>query len=253
MKTENRIIVVLPAYNEEDAIGALLDRFIQLMKLHPEVDMRVAVINDGSTDSTPAVLDKYKKLMPLEVVNHPKNMGLGAAVRTCLREGLRRSSSDNDIIISMDADNTHLPEYIPALVQKIQEGADIAIASRFRRGSREVGVPFLRRVYSRGARLLFHIFLRLPNVRDYTCGYRAYRAGLIRRALDAYGDDIITRNGFACTDDLLVRLAFFTHRIEEVPFILRYDNKIGESKLPLFTTIMETLRLLVHRRPGGRK
>jgi len=248
MAVETQTIVALPAYNEEASLGMLLDAYAQLIREHPELHIKIIVVNDGSTDRTSQVLSEYSKILPLETVNHEQNRGLGQAIRTCLYEAIKRCRSDNDIIVSMDADNTHLPEYIPLLVEKIKSGADIVIASRFRQGSREIGVPFMRRVYSRGARMLFALFLGLPGVRDYTCGYRAYRAGLIRKALEYYGDHIIARNGFACTDDLLVNLAIFTKKIAEIPFILRYDNKIGKSKLPLFSTILETLKLLFHRK-----
>lgn len=253
MTGNNKTIVVLPAYNEEEAIEALLERFQNLAGKNPGLNLQIVLIDDGSTDKTVEIAETFRDGVPLEIVNHDKNRGLGEAVRTCLKEGIKRAESDDDIIVSMDADNTHLPKYIPDLVERIQSGADIAIASRFRPGSEEVGVPFLRRLYSRGARMLFAIFLRLPGVRDYTCGYRAYRVSLIRRALSDYGDDIIARNGFACTDDLLVRLSGYTDNISEVPFVLRYDHKIGESKLPLFTTIMETLKLLFFRKKGPPK
>ncbi|HRR32371.1 MAG TPA: glycosyltransferase family 2 protein, partial [Candidatus Sumerlaeia bacterium] len=238
-------IVALPAYNEEQSLPALLDSFETLIQNNAALKIRIVVVNDGSKDNTLGILEAYRGRLPLEIVNHPQNLGLGQAIRTCLREGVTRAQSDDDIIICMDSDNTHLPEYIPALIEKIQKGSDIVIASRYQTGSREVGVPALRRLYSRGARFLFWVFLRLPNVRDYTCGYRAYRAGLIKRALEIYGDGIITRNGFACTDDLLVRLATLTKKISEIPFVLRYDKKIGESKLPLLVTIKETFKLLI--------
>ena len=246
MSLDRKTIVALPAYNEEASLGSLMEAFGKLLRESPDLNLQILVVNDGSTDRTVEILEQLKESLPLEIVNHGRNMGLGEAIRSCLKEALARCSSDNDIIVNMDADNTHLPHYIPRLVERIEKGADIAIASRYQPGSREMGVPFLRRLYSRGARLLFSVFLRLPGVRDYTCGYRAYRAGLIRRALEKFGDSIIARNGFACTDDLLVNLAALTDKIDEISFILRYDNKIGESKLPLLLTIKETLKLLIY-------
>jgi len=249
---ERKTIAAIPAFNEEGAIALLLEAYRGLIENEPDLNLEILVVNDGSTDRTLEILEDFQKKLPLEIVSHPRNLGLGAAIKTCLKEGLSRTSSDDDIIVSMDADNTHLPEYIPSLVTRIEKGADIVIASRYRPGSRELGVPFLRRLYSRGARMMFTLFLRLPGVRDYTCGFRAYRAGLIRHALGEYGDGIISRNGFACTDDLLVNLAAFTDRISEIPFILRYDHKIGRSKLPLLLTIRETLKLLFHHPPSGK-
>ena len=67
---------------------------------------------------------------------------------------------------------------------------------------------------------------------------------MVKRSIERYGDQLITRAGFACTDQLLVNMACLGARIREVPFILRYDRKVGESKLQLGTTILETFRLL---------
>ncbi|MBN1901381.1 glycosyltransferase [Candidatus Sumerlaeota bacterium] len=251
MSLQNRTIVALPAFNEEASLGKLLDAFQNLAKDRPELNLHIIVVNDGSSDRTLEVANSFKDLLSLEVVSHEKNMGLGNAIKTCLKEALARSSSDNDIIVTMDADNTHLPEYIPPLVEIIRSGCDIAIASRFQPGSREIGVPFIRRLYSMGARFLFGVFLRLPGVRDYTCGYRAFRASLIRKGWEFFQDDIISRNGFACTDELLVNLASLTDKISEIPFILRYDFKKGRSKLPLFATIVETWKLLLSHKPVG--
>ena len=243
-----RVILALPAYNEAENLPTLL-RSARAMFVEAKLDHLILVVNDGSTDDTAAVVDSLAaEGIPVERIDHPQNRGLGAAIRTSIHEALARTTNPDDIIVNMDADDTHDPAYIPGMVEKIwTENRDIVIASRFREGSREVGVPFGRRLLSRGARLLFRIFLRLPDVRDYTCGYRAYRASTLRAAVEKYGDRLITREGFACTDELLVHLSTVTRRVTEVPFVLRYDKKRGKSKLPLLKTVWETLKMLALR------
>ena len=114
------------------------------------------------------------------------------------------------------------------------EGADLVIASRYQPGSIQKGVPPFRLLLSVGARVLFWWYLRMPGVRDYTCGFRGFRGDLIARGLDRFGaEGLITRSGFACTDELLVHLAMTGPVIREVPFELRYDRKIGESKMDI--------------------
>ncbi|MCC5876957.1 MAG: glycosyltransferase family 2 protein [Candidatus Sumerlaeia bacterium] len=257
-----RLIVALPAYNEEDCLPPLLRSFNKLFsQLPPEADPLVIVVDDGSKDATAAVCRKYARKMPVKLVQHEKNKGLGEAIKTGLRAALEEVTGPDDVIVCMDADNTHPPRAVHRMLKLIaEEGADIVIASRYRRGSRQVGVPPHRQFMSYGARLLFWMFLNLDGVRDYTCGFRAYRADLIRRAFEKYGDDIIRRNGFACTDELLVNLACIGEvEIREIPFVLRYDLKVGESKLDLGLTLKETFRLLMegrnqlrrHRRGDG--
>lgn len=244
-----KIILALPAYNEAENLRPLV---VEAQRVFREMSVphEIVVVNDGSTDATAEVLRELEATAGVRVVNHDRNRGLGAAISTVTRAALELTSPDEDaIIVSMDADNTHSPSYIPSMAAKIwAEGFDVVIASRFREGSEEVGVPFFRRLLSRGARLLFRIFLRLPDVRDYTCGFRAYRATLLREAVEKYGEQLITRQGFACTDELLVKLSTLTRRMTEIPFVLRYDKKRSTSKLPLFRTIWETVKMLILHR-----
>ena len=92
----------------------------------------------------------------------------------------------------MNADRSHEPMYICSLVEAIQAGADIAIASRFPDGGGQKGVTADRKWLSKVANVLFRFFFPLSNnVREYTCGYRAYRASIIQRALALYGGSFI--------------------------------------------------------------
>lgn len=242
-----QVILALPAYNEAGAIGDLLDAAVAALGQLDGFTARVVVVDDGSADGTADIVRGFRAPFPVEVVVHERNRGLGPAIITSLHAALERSTDPDDVIVNMDADNTHPPDTIPAMLERLRTGADVVIASRYRRGSRQYGVPLKRRILSWGARWLFGFRLRLPGVRDYTCGFRAYHAKTIRRAFDTYGDRLITRAGFACTDEILVNLAHLDPRprIAEVPFVLRYDRKQGASKLELFKTVRETLKMLL--------
>jgi len=241
-----KVLVVLPAHNEAQSLPALLERFRRILR-QGGVDWEIIAVNDGSTDETAVILERAGAELPIVRVDHEKNLGLGPAIKTGFRRAVERSRAPDDVVVCMDADDTHDPEYIPEMAKRIADGADIVICSRYRRGSRQIGVPVGRRLLSFGARIVFAVALRLPGVRDYTCGFRAYRAALIRKGLGRYGDKLIERSGFACTDELLVRLAPMAQRIEEIPFVLHYDRKRGRSKLPLLRTIAATLRLILQR------
>lgn len=247
------LIAVLPAYNEEAALGPLLRAWGRLSeKLPAGTGLRVIVVDDGSADRTAAVARRAAAAgLPVECVQHPHNKGLGEAIKTGLRAALDRAADNDDFIVCMDADNTHPPATVMAMLDAIdrQRGRlDIVIASRFRPGSRQIGVPAHRIAFSLGAAAVFWTVLALPRVRDYTCGFRAYRVGLLRDAFDEYGDDIISSGSFACTDQLLLNLAAIGARIAEVPFVLRYDRKPTPSKMPVGATIIETFRLLFEAR-----
>jgi len=239
-----KLFVALPAFNEAECLPPLLNSFGKLFKRYPQLDGVIIVVDDGSSDRTAEVVEHAAKRLPVHLVRHVKNKGLGEAIKTGFRTALEMSKSDEDVLVCMDADDTHPPVHVMSMLRQVERGADIVIASRYRPGSRQHGVPIFRQFLSLGALIVFSIFLRLEGVRDYTCGYRAYRMGLLRRAMKHYGDNIITRGGFACTDQVLVNLACLGAKIREVPFILRYDRKKGESKIKLGLTIMETFSML---------
>lgn len=114
------------------------------------------------------------------------NLGLGATIRDGL-VAAAESAGDRDIIVTMDADDTHAPGLILRMVRMISEGHDVVIASRYRPGSRSVGVPFFRQALSYCGSWLFRIVFPIRGVKDFTCGYRAYRARVVRDALARYG------------------------------------------------------------------
>jgi dolichol-phosphate mannosyltransferase len=179
------------------------------------------------------------------------NQGLAAAIRTGLTAALSRCGPD-DVIVTMDCDNTHPPRLIPGMLEMIREGRDVVIASRFQPGAEVIGVPRSRLLYSIGARWLFQLLFPIRGVRDYTCGFRAYRAEALRQAVARYGDGLISETGFSCMADLLLKLRTLPLEMSEVPLELRYDRRGGGSKMQVLRTIRQTLGLLVRRRFGLR-
>jgi dolichol-phosphate mannosyltransferase len=242
------VIVTLPAYNEERTLPLLLDRIRESMEENA-IDYRVIVVNDGSTDATASAVDKLVGRMPLERIDHEGNRGLGETIRTGLLRALEQAE-DRDILVTMDSDNTHTPGLIARMVRGIREGNDVVIASRFRPGARIRGVPLYRRLLSTAGSWVFRIAFPTPGVRDFTCGFRAYRVALLRRAFATYGPGFVAETGFSCMVDILLKLRRLDAIMSEVPLILRYDLKFGVSKMMVLRTIADTLRLLVSRRLG---
>jgi dolichol-phosphate mannosyltransferase len=232
------VIIILPTYNEEPSLRSLLQAVRQAMEDN-RFDYRVIVVDDGSTDGTAAIADEMKDALPLERIGHAENLRA--------LEG----AGERDIIVTMDSDNTHTPGLIAGMVRGIREGNDVMIASRFRPGARSLGVPLYRRLLTRLGSWAFRIAFPTPNVRDFTSGYRAYRAGLLERAFETYGEEFVAESGFACTVDILLKLREIDAVVNEVPLVLRYDFKYSVSKMLVMRTVCDTLRLLVVRRIGG--
>ena len=239
---------MLPAYNEEANIAGLLRGiFESLAKDHP--GFSIIVVDDGSSDGTAGILQELAHDLPLIVERHERNQGLGAT----LRDGLRRASelaSAGDIIITMDADESHTPSQMIRMIQMVREGYDVVIASRYQPGSRVHGLSLHRKIVSRAASILMRSLFPTTGVSDYTCGYRAYRAEALHQAYTQYGDDLVSQDGFQCMVDVLLKLRRLPLKFGEVPMVLRYDLKRGKSKMRLIKTAASTLRLLWMRRIG---
>jgi dolichol-phosphate mannosyltransferase len=241
-----RILVVLPAYNEEENIGDLLSQIQFALENDSKTDYKVFVVNDGSRDKTEEIVKKMSETMPIELIVHEVNQGLGATIR----DGLYRAVNDsnkNDIIITMDADATHNPGLILRLMRMIIEGHDVVIASRFQPGARVIGLVWYRKLLSILASIIFRITYPIRGVKDYTCGYRAIRADVLKSAMDEYGDRFFDQDGFQALVDILLKLRKRKLLFGETPLILRYDQKGGMSKMNVGRTIKKTLILIVKR------
>lgn len=240
------LYIVLPAYNEERDIAALLKRIREAVA-GLGLGYKVLVVNDGSTDGTVSVVNSFAQRVPLELLDHGKNKGLGRAILT----GLRRAAelaADEDIVVTMDADNTHDPRLIGDMVEQIRVGKDVVIASRYEEGGEEIGLSWLRHVFSWGASFLLRLFLPIEGAKDYTCGYRAYRGEILHRAFNSYGDQLVEESGFTCMAEILIKLRGLSARVGEAPLVLRYDLKSGQSKMKVLRTIWRYLVLIFRGR-----
>jgi dolichol-phosphate mannosyltransferase len=240
------VLVVLPAYNEEENIGELLSQIQFALEVDSKVKYKVFVVNDGSRDKTEEIVRSMASEMPIELIVHEVNMGLGATIRDGLYRAVQYSGK-NDIIITMDADATHNPGLILRLIRMIIEGHDVVIASRFQPGARVIGLVWYRKLLSIFASLIFRITYPIKGVKDYTCGYRAIRADVLKNAIAEYGDKFVDQDGFQCLVDILLKLRRYKLLFGETPLILRYDQKGGMSKMNVGRTIKNTLILIVKR------
>ena len=242
-------MVVLPVYNEEQHIGALLGQIDEAMR-REALPFEVIAVDDGSSDGTSAVLAAQQERLPLTVYRHKVNQGLGATIGDGLRMAAK-VAADNDVVVTMDSDETHSPDLIAGMVRMIEEGRDVVIASRYQPGARVVGVSILRRFLSYGASILFRVAFPTRGVRDFTCGYRAYRGSVLHRAITMFGEGFASTSGFECMVDILLTLRSIQVKFGEVPIVLRYDFKQGASKMNIVRTVRRSLAVLVRHRFGG--
>lgn len=251
-KIESDIYYILPALNESQNIEKLFNNLNNFYKTKKE-NVIIVYVDDGSTDNTAEKLNFLKKQLlkniNLKIITHDKNLGLGEALKSgfnyCFSE-----AKDQDVLITMDTDNSHTIEQSYELFQKIiVDDADISIASRYVKDSKIRGVKNVRILLSFLAAKIFKIFFNINNVRDYTCGFRAYRVKKIKNIISSY-KNFFSETGFSASADILLKLYKFKDQLifKEIPIDLRYDLKEGKSKMKIIKTIYLNLRLILIRK-----
>jgi len=146
-----------------------------------------------------------------------------------------------EIVITMDSDNTHAPNLVVQMITAIRRGSDVVIASRYQPGSQTIGLSWHRKMLSWGMSTLYRAVLPVEGVRDYSCGYRAYRTALLKQAFDKWHGEFVSQSGFSCMVDTLLKLERLGASMTEVPMSLRYDKKRGKSKMNVMRNVFETL------------
>jgi dolichol-phosphate mannosyltransferase len=215
-----RPLVVLPTYNEAENILEVLGR---VREATPEAD--ILVVDDGSPDGTGDMAEKWgAEHGGLQVLRRTEKSGLGSAYRDGFAKGLEQGY---DVLIEMDSDLQHDPAMLPALVHAVEDGADLAIGSRYVPGGQVPDWKLSRRMISQVGNLYVGLALGL-HVRDATAGFRAYAAPALRQIdlpeikADGYGFQVemaytVSRNG---------------GRIVEVPITFG-ERQRGESKMSM--------------------
>jgi dolichol-phosphate mannosyltransferase len=245
--------VLLPAFNEEASLPRLLPKIAQALGGR-NMAYRIVVVDDGSRDGTARELAHFRDELPLDVLTHPINRGLGETERDGF-EYIAARADRNDIVVRMDCDDTHGPEYIFPLVAKIEEGYDVVNTSRFQPGGGQRGVDGYRATISLAANVFMRVMFSIKGTRDYSCGYRAYRVSVLQDAIRIFGNRFIQLRGlgFTSTLETIVKLNLLGCRFAEVPFVLRYDQKASPSKMVSSTTTFGYLvmAVLYHWPLGG--
>jgi dolichol-phosphate mannosyltransferase len=212
-----RVAVVVPTFNEVGNIDTLLRAVRQVVPT-----ATILVIDDGSPDGTADVADALGlTLGNIEVVRRNAKAGLGAAYRFGLRRAIEQGA---EICVQMDADLSHDPASLPALISVVEHGADVAIGSRYVPGGITMNWPRRRRQVSRWGNRYAAGVLGLA-VNDVTSGYRAYRCD----ALERMRFDNVSAEGYGFQVEMTYRLVRLGGSVVEIPITFR-DRMEGDSK-----------------------
>jgi len=253
------LYALLPCYNESLNIEALIENWLlQEQELSRSgYALHIAPIDDCSTDNTRDILERIAaERAQITPLFHETNLGLCGGLNTAMQFFMKHGAQ-GDLLALMDGDNTHDPRYIHAMLSKLREGKDCVIASRYRKDSGVVGVAKHREFMSDMAKHYYRLMLRIPNVQDYTCGYRLYTYDCIHRLVRMFGQAPVKERSFACMMELLYKAYIAGAEFDEIGFQLRYDNKKGASKMHVLETMWKSLitapRLRREKRKRGKE
>jgi dolichol-phosphate mannosyltransferase len=239
-----RTLVVLPTYQEAANVAAVLARLRAAVP-----DATVLVVDDASPDGTADLAEEAsRRLGNIEVLRRPGKDGLGSAYRAGFARGLDLGF---EVMVEMDADLSHDPAALPALLAAVEGGADLAIGSRYVPGGAIPDWPRIRRFVSVAGNRYAAFMLRL-HVRDATAGFRAYRADILRR-IDL---PAIRADGYGFQVEMVYRVERLGGTVVEVPITFT-DRVEGVSKMS-GRIVLEALLLVTgwgirDRLPGGRR
>lgn len=243
----SKLFIILPTFNEEKNIRHVLKDWkkeISYLNVEYITQAEIIVVNDGSEDRTGAIVREFNENQGcVTLINHNQNKGLGGAILTGVNYFIENGKED-DLMVVMDADFTHKAYYIHNLLgKKYEKKSDVVIASRFCPDAEVHGVTNFRKMLSYFAKLYNKITFSIPNVNDYTCGYRLYSYRIMEKVYRNYGKDMVSEVGFSCMVEVLYKCYISGAKIAEVPFALYYQDKEGSSKMKIITTIINSLVL----------
>lgn len=214
--------VIVPTYNEAGSIERMLRATAQQLALAAPGRHRILVVDDGSPDGTGAIAERLgEELGVVEVLHRAAKGGLGQAYLAGFAHALAGGA---DLVCEMDADLSHDPQYLPALLAAA-DGADLVLGSRYVAGGGVTDWGPLRRLISRGGCVYARLVLGLPQ-HDLTGGFKVIR----REVLEAIELESVRSQGYVFQIEITYRAVLAGYRVTEVPIVFR-DRTEGTSKM----------------------
>src|SRR5215831_15162854 len=221
----DRVVIVLPTYNEKENIGRLLETILR-QQARLSATLSILVVDDSSPDGTADVVEEYsRRNSNIHLLGGGKKSGLGTAYKRGFAHALNRL--DADVVFEMDADFSHDPNDIPRLLAALREGSDFVIGSRYVPGG---SIPdnwaYWRKANSKWGNFFARYIAGLPTVKDCTSGYRAIRGAKLRE-IDL---DKLAVSGYAFQMNLLDQAVKQGLRVSEIP--IKFTDRVhAKSKL----------------------
>lgn len=240
------VVILIPVFNEEKNIGKLLND-IHTIFIKLSLEYKILVVDDGSDDNSVRIIKGLQDKISIDLLQFKRNSGIGQVMRAGLSCACSMTK-DEDTIVFLEGDGSIDTSVLPEMLDRIEKGREIVIASRYCKGGEIEGFPLKRRFLSTGLNLLLK--LSFPSgITDYSIFFRAYKAGLLKRGFDEYGDDFIKSKGFSANTEILLKLMAFKPKTDEVPLSFKYYLKSSRSRLKIWKEILGHLLLISKQIP----
>ena len=245
----SRIHVIIPALDERPNLPAVLDDLEACARRYAGThDLRLVLVDDGSTDGTGEYArSRSNELLPVDVVRHEAPMGPGKAFADAFTH-IRDDVRNTDLVLTLEADNTSRLELLDAMLACAGEGFDVVFASPYMAGGGVVQTALHRVVLSKAANTFVKHFLGLRGIKTVSSFFRLYRGEAFRHMQRHYGSGIVVRVGFESMVEMAMKLRYVGLSIREVPMVLDTSRRIGVSRMRIGRTTRGYLVLFAHRR-----
>lgn len=241
------IKIILCCLNEEKTLPNFLQNLTnEISKISSEFEILICL--DGSNDNSLEIINNFQnhKIKTLPIINQ---RGLGLAFKRLFLEIINNSKND-DLVISLDADNTHNPAQINEMFNYFNENnLDFLIASRFCQNSVIKNFPIHRQLISKLTSILLQILFPIKKIngkklKDYSSGFRIYKAEILKKLYNKEGKKFITEPEFTYTCELLIKLSCLKIKLDEIALSYNYGKKIGKSNLKIMRNFMRLLIMI---------
>ncbi len=241
----SKLFLLIPVLNEAGNIPRLMEALKSLsIRLKNKFDLYILLVDDGSRDNTSQLAKEsaVESGLLLTVLRHETNQGPGQAFATGFCH-LASSWEDNDLVLTMEGDNTSRLELVEQMLVRLGEGFEVVFASPYMYGGKIVNTSAYRIFLSSVANLFIKELLGIHGILTVSSFFRLYRAPALKKLQAAYGPEIVERSGFECMVEMTMKMVNLQITISEVPMVLDTHARVGKSRMKILKTIRGYLNL----------
>jgi dolichol-phosphate mannosyltransferase len=244
------IKIIICAYNEEQNLQKLLTDLTQQLELLQR-EFEIIFCLDGTNDNSKTIISIFSQKYKITILPESNKRGLGIAYKKIFKY-LLENSLEEDLIISLDADNTHNPKQISSMIEYFEENKlELLIASRFFEKSYISSFPIYRQLISKSTSLILKNLFNIKNINqqdvmDYTSGYRIYSHKILKKLYEKYQDNFICEPEFTYTCEILIKISKLTNQIGEIAIHYDYHKKIGKSKMRIVQNLIRLIAMIIN-------